>query len=107
MTKKHFIAIAQIIKSFNSGGIMTKRYGIENAFADWLQKQNKLFDRQKFLIACGVEKEKPNLLVASVEAYNAGYGKEKRRVHYCDKANEWVEQEKQEDGEWFCLHDKE
>ena len=54
------------------------------------------------------DREKPPLgLEVEVDGYNAGYGKIKRRVHFCHRANEWVIQDKQDDGTWLCLHEEE
>lgn len=57
------------------------------------------------------EKEFEKLLLETkVAGFNAGYGKEVRRVAFCEEAGKWVEQEfgyynSQTEKEWFCLHE--
>lgn len=61
MTKKHFIAIAKIIKAQNDdttagiyaagGRVVTIQ--IAQAFADFAASENPNFDRQRFMTACG------------------------------------------------------
>jgi len=56
MTKKHFKAIAQIIKKqpWQAHTCCIGRY-IATDFAEYLQVQNPNFDKEKFLQACGQE----------------------------------------------------
>lgn len=54
MTEKHFIEIANIIK-YNRPGRDTE--AIDSAacdLADMFQRENSLFDRTKFIVACGL-----------------------------------------------------
>lgn len=59
MTKKHYIAIAKVIRSnINAGVGLGEIYGIESlalALADTFAAENARFDRGRFLAACGVE----------------------------------------------------
>ena len=50
-----------------------------------------------------------NLLQASVDGYNAGFGKTKRRVSFCKDSGKHVIQEyghynSNTKKQWFCLH---
>lgn len=52
MTKKHFQLVADVVKEIN----VRKAHGprIAELFADALAATNPLFNREKFLAACGV-----------------------------------------------------
>lgn len=50
ITKKHFIAVAKMI----AGEKILQRQRLALWFADFFAKYNPLFDRQKFLQACGI-----------------------------------------------------
>jgi hypothetical protein len=60
MTKKHFIAIAKILRTriidaageSNACTRITARY-LAGDLADYFETVNDLFDREKFLRACG------------------------------------------------------
>ena len=54
MTKKHFIAVAKRIAEIDDIDIKIK---LANWFANWFAIYNKQFDKNKFLIACGIEKD--------------------------------------------------
>ena len=56
MTKKHFVAIASIIRRFHIGRLSADNQ-LVNALADYFQTTNKEFDRTRFLAACGMETE--------------------------------------------------
>lgn len=53
MTRKHYIAIAKII----NGLMLThvEKEPIAQQFADLCGEDNPNFDRQRFLVACGVK----------------------------------------------------
>lgn len=51
MTKRHFIAIAAILKSEHSPGQSSQAVAIR--LADYFANENPRFDRQRFLTACG------------------------------------------------------
>lgn len=57
MTKKDYELIAKQLKSwyavYNVSDIQW--YGLVNGFADRLNDANEVFDRDKFLTACGVK----------------------------------------------------
>lgn len=55
MTKKHYEAIAKIVAVQDDKEAYIL-YPIINDLADYFQTDNKLFDRSRFLQACGVEK---------------------------------------------------
>jgi hypothetical protein len=56
MTKKHFKAIAEIIKeSYNPAYDMFAGKEFVNKITDYLATQNPHFDREKFLNACGIK----------------------------------------------------
>lgn len=52
MTRKHFEAIAAIIKNTL---VTDRREATATAMADYLATQNPNFDRGRFLTACGCE----------------------------------------------------
>ena len=52
MTKKDYIAIARVIEDINSR--KATGYRIAEIFADMLYRDNDRFDRDRFLLACGV-----------------------------------------------------
>ena len=60
MNKKHFEAIAAIIantEACDGNGFaesLAKVSTIAESLADYFATQNKLFDREKFLAACGI-----------------------------------------------------
>ena len=110
MTKKDFELIASAVNELFLGHTNWHRSleQVANKLAEKLAEKNPRFNKEKFLLACGVESEKmpecPLQLIASVDAFNAGFGKTKRRAFFCKEAREWVIQEKQEDKKWLCLH---
>ena len=59
LTKKNYVAIAKIIKERKEDIIdQAIVYGIEfitQDLADYFATDNPLFDKKRFLIACGVE----------------------------------------------------
>ena len=54
MTKKNFIALAEVLKSYNNKG------AIILAIADVCQDDNSLFDKEIFLEECGFYELYPN-----------------------------------------------
>ena len=60
MTKKHFIAIAKIIRreyALYSGGYLPKKYAVKSValeLADYFKICNPRFDYDKFMEACGL-----------------------------------------------------
>lgn len=58
MTKKHFVALAAILKSLKPRIVTTTEHGqwaaTVGAQASFCQSQNAQFDRARFLQACGV-----------------------------------------------------
>ena len=67
MTKKHFKAIAGIIKKTRADLVIANTNTEELAdniaieFADYLESQNPLFNRGKFLCACGMSYDVSNI----------------------------------------------
>jgi predicted oxidoreductase len=55
MTKKDYELIASVIKQTNDNGDLDGAATLAHNFADKLQLTNPLFDRQRFLTACGIE----------------------------------------------------
>lgn len=77
MTKKHYVAVAHILRirldemrtSYKTlsaqdarSGLASRQYGyceacesVAHALADYFQTENKQFDRARFLNACGIE----------------------------------------------------
>ena len=53
MTRKHYIAIAALIRSWMDNG--TDMTGFARDLADELKHDNARFDRGRFLDACGVQ----------------------------------------------------
>lgn len=51
MTKKHFEAIAQILRSNHSPGQSSQ--AVATAMADYFASENPRFNRAQFLTACG------------------------------------------------------
>lgn len=51
MTRKHFEAIAEIIRAIPED---VSRSTAAHDLADYFETQNPLFDRRRFLIACGL-----------------------------------------------------
>lgn len=56
---RHFATIAAIIREMDKvsnqeHGFIDIREDVAEHFADWLGKTNPKFDRQRFLVACGV-----------------------------------------------------
>ncbi len=101
MTKKHYIVVAKLLKAISGLVSASEHQRVCEEFATELGKFNPLFDRERFLLACGVC---PLVLQARIDAFNAGYGKIRRRAYFCKDANEWVEQEK-DGNSWLCLHE--
>lgn len=63
MTKKHYEAIAKIIqlyKAIESHSDKRMCYYIAHDLADYFQTDNKNFNRERFLEACGIIKENNN-----------------------------------------------
>ena len=60
MTKKDYELIAEVLLN-NVSGVASEPYAITlvNDMANALQDDNPKFDRNKFLIACGVETTEP------------------------------------------------
>ncbi len=61
MTKKDYILISQTLKDiFDCNAFCldddTDKFSVAERFAEALTKTNPLFDRERFLTACGVEK---------------------------------------------------
>jgi len=56
MTKKHFIAIAQIIKEngYGDGNYDAVQSQIAYGLAKYFKEQNALFDESRFIEACGL-----------------------------------------------------
>lgn len=54
MTRKHFKAIADQIKSMPLDGDESMREHIANEMADAVRQFNSNFDRNRFIEACGV-----------------------------------------------------
>jgi len=52
-TKKHFEAIASIISDFHFLSVVD-RSEVAEAFAEYFEKISPRFDREQFIIACGV-----------------------------------------------------
>ena len=67
MTKKHFKAIAEIISKTRADLINASQSteelsdNIAIEFADYLESQNPLFNRGKFLSACGMSYDVSNI----------------------------------------------
>ena len=64
MTKKHYEAIAAILKKYYTCDTTQRNQLAQQGFlelssdiADYFTTDNKLFNREKFLSACGVERE--------------------------------------------------
>lgn len=65
MTKKHFGAIAEILKSYQSTRVLSPGDidsptpvtidDVANDMADYFQQENPRFDRERFLKACNVK----------------------------------------------------
>ena len=55
MTKKHYVAIAEIIKSEAMATPYGYRADIAGKLADYFKQDNPKFDRERFLTACGIE----------------------------------------------------
>ena len=62
MTKKHYVAIAEIIRRFYFGTPSTDQKQLAEMFADYFQTENKQFDRARFLTACGIRTRKGTLM---------------------------------------------
>lgn len=56
LTKKHFLATADIIKDLKSVSPKIK-YNLAAEFCAYFFAENPLFDEERFLKACGVTKE--------------------------------------------------
>jgi hypothetical protein len=55
MTRKHYIAIAKILKSTDGIHDYACKAAIAKSMADYFESNNQNFDRERFLTACGVE----------------------------------------------------
>lgn len=69
MSRKHFIAIAAAIKALRQGADPEHLYPIDRvaeALADTFENFNPVFDRERFLTACGVGDEQTTRLIAGV-----------------------------------------
>lgn len=55
--KKQLNEIAEVIKNYHEAEETGNAYNLAEGMADILENYNPLFDRQKFLKACEVEKE--------------------------------------------------
>ena len=55
LTRKHFIALSTIVKEHERNP--HRRRELAERLADWCKGQNILFDRERFLTACGVKKD--------------------------------------------------
>lgn len=54
MTKKNYVAIASII-DLNHGGAFTEtQLVLVHDLSDYFEQDNKMFDRERFLSACGI-----------------------------------------------------
>lgn len=56
MTKKHYIMIAGIMSEFSRTGEPIVK-SLAHAFADQLAGDNPRFDRSRFLLACGYDRD--------------------------------------------------
>ncbi len=54
LTKKHFEAVAQVLKAFPEGAPTASQAKLAEAFADMFENENPRFERGRFLKACGV-----------------------------------------------------
>jgi len=54
IVKKDFVAIAKIMKLYHDGEIFDYKKKI-NMLADYFISVNPKFDKEKFMVACGVE----------------------------------------------------
>ncbi len=52
MKRRHFIAIAKILREYHKSVEMGWSYDIAEAFADLCEAENPQFNREKFLTAC-------------------------------------------------------
>lgn len=55
MTRKHFIAVAKVLKATDGVHDYSTKAFIAHGLADVFQQENANFDRKRFLTACGVE----------------------------------------------------
>jgi hypothetical protein len=55
MTKKHFRAIAEVIRKYHTAEITGNGYNLAEAMADILQNYNPLFDYNRFIEACNIK----------------------------------------------------
>ena len=53
MTRKHYVAVAEIIKAFPHGSPTASQAKLIEAFADMFAQDNPRFDRGVFVEACG------------------------------------------------------
>ena len=58
-SRKHFALVARVVQEVVEGGELRPREGriVAQAFAEELACVNEQFDRERFLTACGVNKE--------------------------------------------------
>jgi hypothetical protein len=56
MTKKHFVALAQAVKKVatKAGMTETQHWFLANSITEVCESQNPKFDRDRFILACGV-----------------------------------------------------
>ena len=54
LTRKHFVAVAQVLKAFPHGAPTASQAKLAEAFADMFENENPRFERGRFLKACGV-----------------------------------------------------
>jgi hypothetical protein len=57
MTKKHYEAIARIIRHYIESCQISKECEVLDELADYFEQDNPRFLREKFLKACGVEQD--------------------------------------------------
>ena len=59
MTKKHFIRAAELVKSRVDAGHIDGPAVIADAFVELFSAYNDRFDRDRFLVACGLQEPAP------------------------------------------------